>query len=71
MVESCSILQSQFSVGGGVEFGFDDESSNRIAFPIGSISPHRKKSSCKEREKERKILQKDWFGKKEILMKKK
>ena len=59
MVESCSILQSQFSVGGGVEFGFDGESSHRIAFPIGSISPHRKKSSCKEREKERKILQKD------------
>lgn len=53
MVESCSILQSQFSVGGGVEFGFDDESSNRIAFPIGSISPHRKKSSCKERKRER------------------
>lgn len=43
MVESCSILQSQFSVGGGVEFGFDDESSHRIAFPIGSISPHRTK----------------------------
>ena len=66
-----SILQSQFSVGGGVEFGFDDESSHRIAFPISSISSHRNKNHRVKREREKDSSKRLIRKKKEILMKKK